>query len=119
MSQVARRDVFQAIADPNRREIISLLSEGELNMKTIANHFKMSRQAISLHVKILEECQIISISRNGRERLCRVDFTALSEVHDWTSQFEAFWCPKLKALGRVVSENRKTRSNKSNKKRKG
>ena len=115
MSQIARRDVFQAIADPSRREIITLLADGELNINAIATHFDMSRQAISLHVKILQECRIVSIHKQGRERLCQVDFAALAEVHDWTGQFEAFWRPKLKALGRVVAENAKSKRNKPTK----
>lgn len=105
MSPIARRDVFQAIADPNRRAIIGLLAEGELNINAISTHFEMSRQAISLHIKILEECQIISIHREGRQRVCKMEFDALSEVHEWTSQFEAFWRPKMMSLGNVIAQN--------------
>jgi len=112
MSLSARRDVYQAIADPTRRDIISLLAGDLLNLNEISDHFKISRQAVSLHVKILEECRIISIQKKGRERICSLEFQELSEVHNWTSQFESLWRSKLKALDRVVEENSKASTNK-------
>ena len=64
-----RRDVFQAIADPTRREIITLISKQSLNLNAVAENFDMSRQAISLHIKILEECGLIFIKQEGRGSL--------------------------------------------------
>lgn len=65
MSQKIRRDVFQALADPTRREILSLLIQKELNLNSIANNFEMSRSAISQQIKILTECGLITIDQKG------------------------------------------------------
>ncbi|HMS67549.1 MAG TPA: metalloregulator ArsR/SmtB family transcription factor [Saprospiraceae bacterium] len=94
----ARRDVFQAIADPTRREIIGMLSKKSLNVNTIADNFDMTRQAISLHLKILSECGLIVISQNGRERVCNAEFEKLNEVSVWVAQYKQFWESKLDAL---------------------
>ncbi|MFZ1789288.1 MAG: metalloregulator ArsR/SmtB family transcription factor [Saprospiraceae bacterium] len=94
----ARRDVFQAIADPTRREIIGMLSKKSLNVNTIADNFDMTRQAISLHLKILSECGLIVISQNGRERVCNAEFEKLNEVSVWVTQYKQFWESKLDAL---------------------
>lgn len=100
-----RRDVFQAIADPTRRDIIGLLSNRSLSVNSISENFDITRQAISLHVKILEECQLISIRREGRERICKAKLKNLKEVAEWTSQFQVFWANKLQALKEVVEES--------------
>lgn len=94
----ARRDVFQAIADPTRREIIGMLARQPLNLNTIAEKFRVSRQAVSLHVKILNECGLISIKQQGRERYCEAKLDALSEVSVWIEQYRQFWENKLDAL---------------------
>ena len=67
---MVRRDVFQAIADPTRREIINLLAHKSLNLNAVAEQFDVSRPAISKHIKILTECGLITISQQGRERYC-------------------------------------------------
>jgi DNA-binding transcriptional ArsR family regulator len=112
-----RRDVFQAIADPTRREIIGLLAQKSLNLNAISKNFDMSRQAVSLHIKILRECNLISVRRQGRERICEVKLEALSEVHQWTEQYKAFWTQKLRALKDFVEEEhlRATQPNKNHK----
>lgn len=94
----ARRDVFQAIADPTRREIINMVASDSMNLNAIAGNFGMSRQAVSLHIKILEECGLITINRQGRERYCKAQLDALKEVHEWTEQYRVFWTRKLDAL---------------------
>lgn len=94
-----RRDVFQAIADPTRREIIGLLSVKTLTLNGVAENFKISRPAISKHIKILTECGLVVIKQQGRERYCQVDFNKLKEVADWVTQYHAFWNQKLDALG--------------------
>lgn len=78
-----RRDVFQAIADPNRREIINLVAHQKLTLNGVAEHFNISRSAISKHIKILTECGLITITQQGRERYCEAKFEKLSEVSDW------------------------------------
>src|SRR5579859_7186495 len=93
-----RRDVFQAIADPNRRAIIQLLSGQRLTLNGVADNFDISRPAISRHIRILTECGLIVIKQQGRERYCEANFRGLSEVSDWVSQYRAFWNAKLDAL---------------------
>ena len=93
-----RRDVFQAIADPTRREIINLLSTQSLNLNAIAESFEVSRQAISLHIKILNECGLIKIRSHGRERYCEAQFDKLSEVSLWVEQYRQHWGKRLDSL---------------------
>ncbi len=93
-----RRDVFQAIADPTRRQIIHILAYGSLNLNAVAGNFRVSRPAISRHVRILAECGLIEIRRNGRERLCEANLQRLAEVADWVDTYRAFWTRKLDAF---------------------
>lgn len=93
-----RRDVFQAIADPTRREIINLIAHKPLNLNAIAENFNVTRQAISLHIKILNECGLIMIKQQGRERFCEAKLEKLNEVHEWTEQYRDFWTKKFHAL---------------------
>ena len=86
-----RRDVFQAIADPTRRQLIHLLSQQELNLNTVAERFSISRPAISKHIRILKECGLVSIRQEGRERICRAKPEKLQEVSEWVTQYKAFW----------------------------
>ncbi len=93
-----RRDVFQAIADPTRREIISLIAAQSLNLNTIADKFDVSRPAISKHIKILTECGLVIIKQQGRERYCEAKLQQLNQVSDWVGQYRQFWEQKLDAL---------------------
>jgi DNA-binding transcriptional ArsR family regulator len=93
-----RRDVFQAIADPNRRAIISLLATQKLTLNGVAENFDISRPAISKHIKILTECGLIVIKQQGRERYCEVKLLQLNEVSEWIEQYRTFWTKKLEAL---------------------
>lgn len=93
-----RRDVFQAIADPTRREIISLLAKNSLPLNSIAEQFDISRPAISKHIKILEECGLIVINQKGRQRYCYAELKKLKEVNAWLDQYRAFWNDKLDSL---------------------
>jgi DNA-binding transcriptional ArsR family regulator len=99
-----RRDVFQAIADPNRREILALLVGRKLTVNGLAENFDISRPAISKHVKILSQCGLVSVSRQGRERYCEARYDKLSEVSDWVSQYRKFWEEKLDALEVYLNE---------------
>src|SRR5687768_2521790 len=100
-----RRDVFQAIADPTRREIIGLLSKQSLTLNGVAENFAISRPAISKHIKILTECGLVVIKQQGRERYCQVDFNKLKEVDDWITQYQRFWTRKMDALGDFLETN--------------
>lgn len=90
-----RRDVFQAIADPVRREIIGLLAHQSLNVRTVADNFEISRPAVSKHLKILRECGLIAIVQQGRERVCEIQPAPLTEVVDWVEQYRSLWEQKL------------------------
>ncbi|HET6224871.1 MAG TPA: metalloregulator ArsR/SmtB family transcription factor [Bacteroidia bacterium] len=93
-----RRDVFQAIADPNRRAIIQLIANQKLTLNGVADHFDISRPAISKHIKILTECGLITINQQGRERYCEARLEKLSEVAAWVEEYKRFWETKLDAL---------------------
>jgi len=94
-----RRDVFQAIADPTRRDIIGLIAHRSLNLNAVADHFDISRPAISKHIKILTQCGLVTIRQRGRDRYCEANFNKLNEVADWVEQYRKFWTSKLDALG--------------------
>ena len=93
-----RRDVFQAIADPTRRAIIGMIAKEPTNVNRIAERFDVSRQAISLHLKILAECGLLSMRQQGRERICEARLEKLGEVNEWITQYRQFWTHKLDAL---------------------
>ena len=105
----ARRDVFQAIADPTRRQIINLISKQSMNLNAVADHFDTSRPAISKHIKILVECGLITIRREGRERFCDARFGKLKEVATWAEQYSQFWDKKLANLQSFLAKNKKSK----------
>lgn len=100
----ARRDVFQAIADPTRRAIIGMVARQPVNVNAIAEQFDVSRQAISLHLKVLSECGLLNIRQVGRERLCEAKLEKLNEVHQWVQQYHKLWTGRLKALKNFVEQ---------------
>jgi DNA-binding transcriptional ArsR family regulator len=93
-----RRDVFQAISDPTRREIIGMLAKQPLNLNAVAENFDISRPAISRHIRILTECGLIIIKQQGRERYCEAQLKKLKQVSGWVDQYRVFWENKLDAL---------------------
>lgn len=95
---VARRDVFQAIADPTRRDIINLVAKEPLSLNSIAENFEISRPAISQHIKILIECGLINVKKSGRERYCEASLQQLSEVSQWVEQYRKLWEEKYDRL---------------------
>ena len=101
-----RRDVFQAIADPTRRQIIELLASGSMNLNAVAENFEISRPAISKHIKILTECGLITIRQQGRERFCDAQFDQLREVTEWTSYYNKLWDKKLNALQNYLAKEK-------------
>jgi len=102
-----RRDVFQAIADPTRREIINLLAQESLNLNAVAENFDVSRPAVSKHIKILTECGLVVIQQQGRERYCKANLSKLKEVVDWAEQYMVFWNKKLDALESFLRKEKK------------
>ena len=104
-----RRDVFQAIADPTRRGILTLLSKKPQNLNALAEHFEMSRQAVSLHVKILTECGIITINQRGRERYCNLQPQKLAKVADWLEPFSRMWKDRFTQLDTILNKLKHTK----------
>jgi DNA-binding transcriptional ArsR family regulator len=100
----ARRDVFQAIADPTRREIIFLIANRSLSLNAVAENFQISRPAISKHIKILTECGLIDIRQQGRERYCEARLDKLNEISAWVEQYRKFWTEKLDVLEVYLEE---------------
>jgi DNA-binding transcriptional ArsR family regulator len=102
-----RRDVFHAIADPNRRAIISLLANQQLTINAVAEHFPISRPAISKHIKILAECGLVLVHRQGRERYCEARLDKLNEVADWIEQYQKIWEQRFDRLDEYLKELQK------------
>ncbi|GAA4469253.1 metalloregulator ArsR/SmtB family transcription factor [Nemorincola caseinilytica] len=102
-----RRDVFQAIADPTRREILNMIAYKPLNVNSVAEHFDVSRTAIYKHMKILIECGLVDVKQQGRERYCEAKMERLSEVSDWVEQYRKFWTAKLDSLENYLNELQK------------
>lgn len=98
------RDVFQAIADPTRREIIDLLSDKALPVNEVAGNFDISRPAVSKHLKILDESGLMIIRKKGRKRYYRSDPRKLREVAEWAARYRKFWNEKLDALEELLQD---------------
>jgi DNA-binding transcriptional ArsR family regulator len=109
-----RRDVFQAIADPTRRQIINMLSHQSLNLNAVAENFDMSRPAISKHIKILQQCGLLTIQQQGRERICKAKLSKLNEVSDWVEQYRELWTKKFDALEDYLNELQTKNKNSKN-----
>ena len=99
-----RRDVFQAIADPIRRDIIDLLAVDSMTVNAVAEKFAVSRPAISRHIKILNECGLVTMVRKGRERHCIILPEALRSVSDWVEQHRRLWEDKLDSFEAYLEE---------------
>lgn len=93
-----RRDVFQAIADPVRRDIITMIAKKPMNLNTVADHFDISRPAVSRHMKILVECGMVVINQKGRERYCEAKLESLNEVSDWVAEQRKIWTNRFDNL---------------------
>lgn len=102
-----RRDVFQAIADPNRRAILGLLAKQRLTLNGVAENFRISRPAVSRHIKILKECGLVVVIPQGRERYCEVRFDRLNEVSDWIEQYRQLWEDRFNRLDEVLEKMKK------------
>jgi DNA-binding transcriptional ArsR family regulator len=98
MAAEARRDVYQAISDPVRRQILGLIAFEPMNLNSIVDKFEISRPAISNHIKILTECGMVVIKQQGRERYCEAKLDTLSEVSTWINQYRQFWTDRLDSL---------------------
>ena len=99
-----RRDAFQALADPNRRAILNLLAKQRLTLNEIAEHFPISRPAVSKHIKILRECGLIVVVKQGREHYCETRFDKMQEVSDWIEQYRQVWEQRFDRLDQYLKE---------------
>ena len=99
-----RRDVFQAIADPTRREILNMTAQESLNINAVSGKFDVSRAAIYKHIKILTECGLLVIKQQGRERYCEARMGKLDAVTDWVDQYRKTWEKRLDSLEVYLEE---------------
>jgi DNA-binding transcriptional ArsR family regulator len=99
-----RRDVFQAIADPNRRVILGMLADSQLTVNQVANHFDITRSAVSQHIKILTGCGLVIINKKGRERYCEAKLDKLREIQEWLNHYKKFWEGKFDIMENVLME---------------
>ena len=102
-----RRDVFNAISDPTRRSILMTLAKDKQNVNSLAEKFDISRQAVSLHVKYLHECGVISIHKEGRERICELEVKKLAEIEDWLKPFRKLWEDRFNQLDSLLDDFKK------------
>jgi DNA-binding transcriptional ArsR family regulator len=91
--------VFYAVADPTRRRLLDRLARGESHVNALAVPFRMSRPAVSQHLRILRDAGLVAVRRSGRERLYRLEAARLRDVYDWVAHYQRFWKEKLKSLG--------------------
>ena len=98
-----RRDVFQAIADPTRRAIMTLIALQAMAPSAIADHFNMSRQAISKHMKILTECELVKSEHQGREVYYQLEIDKMKEIDKWLEQFRKIWETRFSQLDDLLS----------------
>jgi DNA-binding transcriptional ArsR family regulator len=99
-----RRDVFQAIADPTRRAIIALIALQAMTPNALAEHFDTTRQAVSKHLRILSECQLVKTKPSGREIYYELNLTKMKEIDKWLDQYRALWEKRFDALDGVLAK---------------
>ena len=105
-----RRDVFQAIADPTRRAIILLIALQAMTPNAIAEHFDTSRQAISKHLRILSECNIVKQEQSGREIFYQLNGNKMKDIDKWLDQFRKIWENRFNQFDNVLAGLKKTNS---------
>lgn len=101
-----RDAVFRAIADPTRREILTILRRGSETVGGIAGHFHVSRPAISKHLRLLHRAGLVTTQKQGTASVCSLDARPLRAVNDWVNDYEAFWSESLQSLKRYMEEKR-------------
>lgn len=104
-----RRDIFQAIADPSRRAILVLIAMQAMTPNAIAEHFDTSRQAVSKHLKVLTECELIRATQNGREIYYQLEVEKMKEIEVWLAQFKKIWESRFNQLDTVLSTLKKNK----------
>lgn len=104
-----RRDIFQAIADPSRRAILTLIALQAMTPNAIAEHFDTSRQAISKHLKILTECELVKQKQEGREIYYQLEVKKMKELDKWLEQFRKIWESRFNELDKVLTNLKTTK----------
>lgn len=102
-----RRDIFQAIADPTRRAIITLIAVQAMTPNAIAEHFDTTRQTISKHLRILAECEVVKQEHQGREIYYQLEIDKMKEIDKWLEQFRDIWESRFLQLDKVLSAIKK------------
>jgi len=102
-----RRDIFQAIADPTRRAIITLIALQAMTPNALAEHFKTTRQAVSNHLQILSECQLVKPVQQGREIYYELQIDKMKEIDKWLEQFRKIWESRFDNLDKVLQHMQK------------
>jgi DNA-binding transcriptional ArsR family regulator len=102
-----RRDVFQAIADPTRRAIITLIALQAMTPNALAEHFDTTRQAVSKHLRVLTECELVQPAQQGREIYYKLDIKKMKEIDNWLDQFRKIWEIQFNQLDKVLSTMKK------------
>jgi len=104
LSKVMKRDIFQAIADPTRRAIIALIALQAMTPNAIAEHFDTSRQAVSKHLRILAECEIVRQEQKGREIYYTLEIEKMKEIGEWLEQYRKIWESRFEELDVLLAE---------------
>ena len=102
-----RRDIFQAIADPTRRAIITLIALQAMTPNALAENFQMTRQGISKHIKILIECDLVKQEQVGREIYYQLEIDKMKEIDKWLEQFRKIWASRFNQLDDVLATLKK------------
>jgi DNA-binding transcriptional ArsR family regulator len=97
-------DVFAAIGDPTRRQVLHILSKQDLPAGEIAAHFRISRPAISQHLHVLRRAKLVAVQRCGREHVYKLRSEPLREVYDWVEHYRQFWAKKMAGLGQYLDQ---------------
>jgi DNA-binding transcriptional ArsR family regulator len=105
--QLARRDVFQAIADPTRRAIIALIALQAMTPNAIAENFNTSRQAVSKHLRILTECELVKQEQRGREIYYMLELEKMKEIDQWIGQYRKIWESRFDQLEGLLATIKK------------
>jgi DNA-binding transcriptional ArsR family regulator len=98
-----RRDIFQAVADPTRRAIIALIALQAMTPNAIAQHFDTTRQAVSKHLRILTECELVKQEYQGREIYYSLEIDKMKEIEKWLEQFKKIWESRFNQLDQVLA----------------
>jgi DNA-binding transcriptional ArsR family regulator len=105
-----RRDIFQAIADPTRRAIMLLIAVNSMTPNAIAEHFNTSRQAVSKHLRILVECELVTQKQDGREIHYQLQINKMKEIDKWLDQFRQIWEKRFNQLDAVLTKLKNKKS---------